>query len=190
MRAALLEELKTKYQPPSLPPSSPQQPLVKTKGRTNTFSAHEKTGWGWERGRSKDSWRQAEDPSFSKAGADGCSSLLGLGLILSQQLPKSQPFPYHTMPCGSIPGCSCLGVPSAQPHHKQPVPVATPCHCRWRGTLGRPPADQVPLSVPNTPPSTFGEVKCIFVQWIHRTEIVACVHWALWTQGPQSFQKD
>lgn len=88
MRAELLEELKTKYQPPSLP----QQPLVKTKGRTNTFSAHEKRGWGWEMGRSEDSWREAEDPAFSKAGANG-SSLFSLGLILFLTASQISAFP-------------------------------------------------------------------------------------------------
>lgn len=50
--------------------------------------------------------------------------------------------------------------------------------------------DQVPVSVPSTPHSTFAEVKYTFVQCIHRTEIVARVYRALWTQSPQSFQKD
>lgn len=176
MRAELLEKLKTKYQLHSLP----QQPLVKTKGRTSTFSAQERRGWGWERGRSEDSCREAEDPAFSKARANGCPASLAWALSFSQQLPKSQPFPHHSMPCGSIPGCSCLGVTSH--------PVATSCHCGWRGTLGKPLVDKAPLSVPNTPHSTFAEVKYIFVHW--RTEIAAHVHRALWTWSPQSFRKD
>lgn len=78
MRAELLDELKTKYQLHSLPP----QPLVKTKGRTNTFSAQEERGWGWKRGRNEDSCREVEDPALCKAGANGCSSLLILGFTL------------------------------------------------------------------------------------------------------------
>lgn len=93
MRAELLEESKTKYQPPYLP----QQPQVKTKGRTNRFSAHEKRGWGWERGRIEDSWREAEDPAFSKAGANG-SSLPSLGLILFLAASQISAFPMTPCP--------------------------------------------------------------------------------------------
>lgn len=149
-----------------------------------------KPGWGWGRGRSENSWREAEDPAFSKAGANGYSSLLSLGLILLLAAFQISAFSPSLHAPQQYPRMLLLRCPISTTTGQPACPSGYPVPLWMERNIGKAMCGSSAISFPNTPHFTFAEVKYIFVQCIHRTEIVAHVYRALWTQSPQSFQKD
>lgn len=75
--------------------------------------------WGWRKGRSGESWREAEDPASSKAEAGGCSSLLcPHPLLTASQISAFPPSHYASRAAAakqqvflSLGSSSCLGCP-------------------------------------------------------------------------------